>query len=358
MDLKDYIYQIVSRWDKTKESLTTEEATKNALIMPFIMALGYDIFNPNEVLPEMTCDIGTKKGERIDYAIIQNGDPVILIECKQWEQNLNLHDNQLLRYFTVSKAKFGILTNGLQYRFYTDLIKPNIMDEKPFLEIDLRKIKDTQIEELKKFHKSNFNIDNILSSASELKYMGQLKEVFAKEFEDPSPELIKYFGKQVYDGVFTPKIAEQFNTLFKRAIASYISEQVSNRLNAALKQNDVESAETQPEAEAAKQEDNCDNDSRIITTQEEIDAFNIIRAMLRKDVAVEKITMRDAISYCAILFDDNNRKPICRLHFNNTNNLRIGILNEDGKEERFAISNVDEVYNYEEKLRAIVKRYI
>ena len=163
----------------------------------------------------------------------------------------------------------------------------------------------------------------------------------------------------MYDGVFTPKIAEQFNTLFKRAIASYISEQVSNRLNAALKQNDVETAESQSEVpEAAKQEDNSDNDSRIITTQEEIDAFNIIRAMLRKDVPVEKITMRDAISYCAILFDDNNRKPICRLHFNNISNLRIGIFNEDGKEERYPLSGVDDIYNYEEKLKEIVKRYI
>lgn len=208
MDLKDSIYQIVSRWEKTKDNLTTEEATKNALIMPFILALGYDIFNPNEVLPEMDCDILGKKGEKIDYAIFKDGEPSILIECKQWEKNLSLHETQLTRYFSVSKAKFGILTNGLVYRFYTDLIKPNVMDERPFLEVDLRKIKDAQIDELKKFHKSQFDLDNILSSASELKYMGQLKEVFAKEFEEPSPDLIKYFGKQVYDGLFTPKIAE------------------------------------------------------------------------------------------------------------------------------------------------------
>ncbi|MBP3763987.1 MAG: type I restriction enzyme HsdR N-terminal domain-containing protein [Bacteroidales bacterium] len=353
MDLKDHIYQIVSRWEKTKDSLATEEATKNALIMPFIMALGYDIFNPNEVLPEMTCDIGTKKGERIDYAIMQNGKPVILIECKQWEQNLNLHDNQLLRYFTVSQAKFGILTNGLQYRFYTDLLKPNIMDEKPFLEIDLRKIKDVQIEELKKFHKSNFDIDNILSSASELKYMGQLKDVFAKEFEEPTPELIKYFGKQVYDGVFTPKIAEQFHDLFKRAISSYISEQVSSRLNAALKQNEGDAMEA-----PASEEPVTEETSKIVTTQEEIDAFNIIRAMLRKEVAVEKITMRDALSYCAILFDDNNRKPICRLHFNNLSNLRVEIFNEEGKGEKYPLATVDELYNYEPQLRNAIRRYV
>ena len=163
MDFKDSIKQISERIDTLKANLPTEEATKTALIMPFINALGYDVFNPLEVLPEMCCDIGTKKGEKIDYAIMRDGEPIILIECKHWEQDLNLHDNQLLRYFNVSKAKFGVLTNGITYRFYTDLSEPNIMDEKPFLEINMLDLKDTQIEELKKFHKSYFDVDMIFS---------------------------------------------------------------------------------------------------------------------------------------------------------------------------------------------------
>ncbi len=103
--------------------------------MPFIQTLGYDVFNPFEVMPEFTCDIGTKKGEKIDYAIMKDGNPVILIECKHWNQELTLYDNQLLRYFHVSTAKFGILTNGIVYKFYTDLEHENKMDEKPFLEV-------------------------------------------------------------------------------------------------------------------------------------------------------------------------------------------------------------------------------
>ena len=141
MDFKDSIKQISERIETLKANLPTEEATKTALIMPFINALGYDVFNPLEVLPEMCCDIGTKKGEKIDYAIMKDGEPIILIECKHWEQDLNLHDNQLLRYFNVSKAKFGVLTNGITYRFYTDLSEPNIMDEKPFLEINMLDLK-------------------------------------------------------------------------------------------------------------------------------------------------------------------------------------------------------------------------
>lgn len=200
MDFKDSIKQISERIETLKANLPTEEATKTALIMPFINALGYDVFNPLEVLPEMCCDIGTKKGEKIDYAIMKDGEPIILIECKHWEQDLNLHDNQLLRYFNVSKAKFGVLTNGITYRFYTDLSEPNIMDEKPFLEINMLDLKDTQIEELKKFHKSYFDVDMILSSASELKYMGELRTVIGKEFTNPSTDFVRFFGKQVYEG--------------------------------------------------------------------------------------------------------------------------------------------------------------
>lgn len=115
MDFKDSIRQIAERIEKLKNNIQTEEATKNAFIMPFITALGYDVFNPLEVLPEMVCDIATKKGEKVDYAIMIHGEPAILIECKHWEQDLTLHDNQLIRYFNISKAKFGILTNGIVY---------------------------------------------------------------------------------------------------------------------------------------------------------------------------------------------------------------------------------------------------
>ncbi len=174
MDFKDQIRQMGERVVKLKDQIFTEEATKNAFIMPFIQVLGYDVFNPIEVVPEFISDIGIKKGEKVDYAIFKDGHASILIECKHWKQKLDIHDNQILRYFNVSKAKFAILTNGIIYKFYTDLIEPNKMDEKPFLEFDITEIKDQQIEELKKFHKSYFDLANILSSASELKYTNEV----------------------------------------------------------------------------------------------------------------------------------------------------------------------------------------
>ena len=150
MELKEKIKSLADKVLQQKDNISTEEATKNAFIMPFIAALGYDVFNPVEVIPELDCDISKKKGEKIDYAIMKDGLPILLIECKHWQQNLSLHNTQLKRYYVASKAKFGLLTNGIRYLFYTDLEQTNIMDEKPFLDIDITDIKDYQIEELKK----------------------------------------------------------------------------------------------------------------------------------------------------------------------------------------------------------------
>lgn len=359
MDFKDSIKQISERIKSLKDNLQTEEATKTALIMPFINALGYDVFNPLEVLPEMCCDIGTKKGEKIDYAIMKDGEPVILIECKHWAQDLNLHDNQLLRYFNVSKAKFGVLTNGIIYRFYTDLAEPNKMDEKPFLEVNLLDIKDQQIEELKKFHKSYFDVNEILSSASELKYMGELKSVIGNEFSNPSPDFVRYFGKQVYEGVFTPKVLEQFTVLIKRTISNYISDIISERLKAAIKDNDNSTKTENETAEKKEQSKKGSSDEpKIITTEEELEAFYIIKSILRNSIPAERITYRDAQTYFAVFIDNNNRKTVCRLYLDSATNKRLTFLDENKKEIHHKIQSIDDIYNYAEQLTEAAMKFV
>lgn len=169
---------------------------------------------------------------------MKDDQPILLIECKHWKQDLNLHDNQLLRYFNVSKAKFGLLTNGIIYRFYTDLKEPNIMDDKPFLEVDITDLRDNQIEELKKFHKSYFDVDNILNSASELKYMGELKAIIQEEFSSPSTDFVKMFATKVYEGRMLQNIIDQFTPLVKRAISSHINDIINERLKGALTVSD------------------------------------------------------------------------------------------------------------------------
>ncbi|HFL8707538.1 TPA: type I restriction endonuclease, partial [Escherichia coli] len=153
--------------------IETEEATKNAFVMPFINnVLGYDVFDPTEVIPEFVCDIGTKKGEKIDYAILKNSEVQILIECKKIGDPLNInHASQLFRYFHVTNARISILTNGQVYKFFTDLEAPNKMDEKPFLEIDLLDLDETVVPEIKKLTKSAFDLESIINAAGELKYV-------------------------------------------------------------------------------------------------------------------------------------------------------------------------------------------
>lgn len=356
MDFKDSIKQISERIENLKDNLPTEEATKTALIMPFINALGYDVFNPLEVLPEMCCDIGTKQGEKIDYAIMKGGQPVILIECKHWQQDLNLHNNQLLRYFNVSKAKFGVLTNGIIYRFYTDLAEPNIMDDKPFLEVNLQDLKDAQIEELKKFHKSYFNVDNILSSASELKYMGELKAVIGKEFASPSPDFVRYFGKQVYDGVFSQKILEQFTVLTKRTIGNYINDIISERLKAAIKDNEA-TAPVEPVKTKEQPREATPGNNGIITTEEELEAFYIVKSILRNILSAERITYKDTRSYFGVQIDGNVRKTVCRFYFDQPTRKRIAIIDEDKNEKMTKIKTVDDIYNMADELIETTKRY-
>lgn len=339
MELKDSLKLIADRVAKLKDQISTEEATKNAFIMPFIQSLGYDVFNPLEVQPEFVSDIGIKKGEKIDYAIIKDGKPVILIECKHWNQNLNIHDGQLLRYFHTSAAKFGVLTNGIIYRFYTDLVAPNKMDEKPFLEFNITDLRDNQIEEISKFHTMHFNIENIVNTASELKYMTQLKQLIQKELQTPSVELVKHFTRQVYPGPITSKVLDQFTLLTQKSIHQEISEMITDRLKSALKKEDAEN-----KIEIIPQEQ-----TKVVTTEEEMEAFLIIKAILRKDIPSSRIFFRDAQTYFAILLDDNNRRTICRFYFNGSKKY-VAVLDLDKKEIKHEITTMDDIFNHSELL--------
>lgn len=356
MDFKDQIKQLGERILKLKGQIQTEEATKNAFIMPFLQGLGYDVFNPLEVLPEFTCDIGTKKGEKIDYAIFRDGKPIILIECKHWEQNLNLHDNQLLRYFNVSQAKFGILTNGINYRFYTDLVETNKMDERPFFEIDVTALKENHIEELKKFHKSYFDIDNIVNTASELKFTSELKKLLKEEMDNPSEAFVRYFAKQVYPTIVTAKVLEQFTHLVKKSFNQIISDTIQDRLKSALNK-EAESSKAIEQEPVTETNSGDDNEKKIETTFEEMEAFYIVKSIVRNAVELNRIAHRDNLSYFGILFDDNNRKPICRLYLNG-NKKSIGIFDVNKKETKYEISGIDDIFNHSNELVNVTEFYV
>jgi hypothetical protein len=318
--------------------------------------LGYDVFDPHQVTPEYIQDVGIKKGEKIDYAILRDGNPVILIECKHHLENLDLHDGQLLRYYHVSKAKFGLLTNGIKYRFYSDLVQLNKMDEKPFLEIDITDLKDNQIDELKKFHKSYFDVDSIYATASELKYTSELKALIHQEFNNPSPDFVKHFAKQVYPSVITQKVLDQFTNLTKKSINQYITDIITERLKSALSKE----TEPQPEQPAASSEPQLIDPGagkKIETTSEEMEAFYIVKSIARTKVNLDRLFFRDAQSYFSIILDDSNRKPVCRLYFNGKKKA-IGIIDSNKAENKFEINHLDDIYKLSEQILSSVDQYL
>jgi hypothetical protein len=353
MDFKDQIRQLAARVDKMKTQIQTEEATKNALVMPFIQILGYDVFDPFEVNPEFVADLGIKKGEKVDYAIMKDGQPIIIIECKHYLEKLDPHNSQLFRYFHVCKAKFGLLTNGITYRFYTDLNDANKMDEKPFFEFSITEIKDAQVEELKKFHKSYFDVDSISTTASDLKFTSELKTLITSELKDPSAVFVKHFANQVYDGKLTEKILLQFTELVKRSSNQVLNDAITNRLKTALDTEEAISTSTEVKVTA---EPVMVPESNTVTTQEETEAYLITKAILRQKVEGKRIFIRDSQTYCAIILDNNNRKPLCRLYFNGKKKF-ISIPQDKATFSKDEISSLDDIYNFSDQLIKAITIY-
>jgi hypothetical protein len=224
MDLVDQLAALASRSLKQVENLKTEEATKMALVAPFINALGYNVFDPTEVIPEFVADVGVKKGEKVDYAIMKDGKVILLFECKACGVNLdNVHREQLYRYFSVTEARIGILTDGIIYRFYTDLEEPNKMDEKPFLEFNLFDLDHSPVAELKKLTKSTFNLEEMLPAAWELKYIREFKRILANQLKLPDDAFVKVLARSAYSGTVSAKKLEQFRDITKQALKEFMA---------------------------------------------------------------------------------------------------------------------------------------
>lgn len=372
MDFKDQVVRLSDNIKKQKDKIATEEATKNAFIMPMIAALGYDVFNPFEVVPEMDCDLIKKKGEKIDYAIMKDENPILLIECKHCKQDLNLHDTQLQKYFVASKARFGVLTNGIEYRFYTDLEKINIMDEKPFLIVNMLDLSDADIEQLKKFHKSYYNEEDVLSTANELKYTTEIKSILNNEFASPTAEFVRFFARQAYtSGQITSKVIDMFTPLVKKSITSVINDIISDRLNTAIKNSEQTSdslqtinntsINTSTEDTEKKLPDGVvymDKESGVVTTQEELDAYNIVRSILRKSVDVSRITYKDYKSYFVVNIDNSQWFWICRVSIG-ARKKQIGIPVDQYKScEWIQIDNMDDIFKYADRLEEALKMAI
>ncbi|MFD8499170.1 type I restriction endonuclease [Amycolatopsis sp. NPDC059657] len=368
MEIAERAQALALKIRKHKADIGTEEATKNAFVMPFISnVLGYDVFNPAEVIPEFTADVGTKKGEKIDYAIVHNGQVEVLVEAKKIKDPLRIeHASQLFRYFAVTNARIAILTNGETYQFYTDLDAPNRMDAKPFLVLDFSDIDETLLPELAKLTKESFDLDSVISAAGELKYIGQLKRILAAQFKQPEDEWVRFLTTRVYEGAFTQRVRDQFVPLVDKAARQFLNEQVNDRLKNALGGPDsyvsVSNGPAEPTVQVSAAAESLpdskprDSSGEIITTEEELEGYRVVRAIVCSEVSPARIVGRDTKTYYGVLLDDNNRKPIARLWFNRSKKY-LGVFDENKVETRLLITNVEDIYQHADHLRKTVARY-
>ena len=354
MDLADRVREVSGRIAKRLDSVKTEEATKTALVLPFIThVLGFNVFDPDEVVPEFTADVGTKKGEKVDYAIVRNGSPIMLFECKHYGVELSKEPaSQLYRYFSVTDARLGVLTDGVTYRFYSDIDEPNKMDQRPFLELNMLEAESIDADELKRFTKPAFDLDKILDTSKDLKYKREVLRLLAAEWANPSEALVRHFASQVYDGVKTRAVIEQFERATRKAMHQFLTRKIGDRLKSALSSADEEEPPASEEnAQAAEEPEND-----IVTTEDELRGYYAVTAMLAPDVAADRVILRDSKSRCSIVLD-HSKQTICRLYFNSPQK-KLGLVGPEWKEEKVAIEDVNDIFTHTARIRETARRYL
>jgi len=293
MDFIDQIRELSNTVSKWLELVKTEEGTKNYLIMPFIKIFGYDIHNPTEVVPEYTCDAPGKNGEKVDYAIMKDGEPFMLVECKFAHDELQAkHTAQLLKYFnSIPELKVGVLTNGVIYKFYTDLENENIMDATPFLEINMLDLDNNLVEELRYYIKESppHPID-LRERAKELKYTREVKRIFENELEAPSDDFVEFFAKRkhVYAGKtkITKSVKDDFRNYIKKALKEVINKKITDALKSTIEKTDGKEPEPQPPFPDP-------SPSGVVTTKEEKEGFEIVRGIFQGTTDYERISYKD-----------------------------------------------------------------
>ena len=352
MPFKDKIADVARRLEMVRSRTDLgEEATKTSIILPFLGALGYDVFNPNEVHPEFIADVGVKKGEKVDYAVFLEDKVEIIVEAKPFTTSLqDAQYSQLYRYFGVTEARIALLTNGAEFWFFTDIDAPNKMDERPFFKFTLGAYDDGDLRELEKFAKAQFSIDQVRSTAASLKYTRLATQYLSEQMADPEDEFVRLVGKSFYDGNLTAKVVERLKPNVKRAFDDLIRSRVRSRLEVALGNDEPE-----PETEIDPAHAEVESDG-IVTTEEEMEAFYIVRAITSEIVDPSRIAIRDQKSYCSVLFDDNNRRPICRFHFDRRVKY-VELFDANKTPHRHDVESPLALYQHAEAIKSVVRAH-
>lgn len=323
MSFIDALQKLSTDITERKKHITNEETTKITLIMPFIQALGYDIFNPLEVKPEYVSDFAKKKGEKVDIAVFKNGKPIIFIEAKTITfdtADLTSHDAQLSRYFNATpEVKFAIITNGVTYKFFTDLNKPNIMDENPFTVLDITNLTPSNIEVLNKFRKETFDAETLIKYAEDLMYTNNFGNKLREIINNPPDDFIRYLIKDFSDSRITSNVVDRFRPIIKNSITKALPELVKEWVTQGLPQNSsLEEAAPAPEETNEKSYSGAESNVKkeVCTTEEELKCFEIIKKILVKaNKDTSSIGIKDTVNYFAV-FNKSIHYWFIRLNLN------------------------------------------
>lgn len=354
-DFFEKVEGIAKRSTAAERQALTEEATKTAVILPLLQCLGFDVFNLDEVTPEFVADVGTKKGEKVDFAVKIDGRVEMLVEAKPINCKLGeVQFNQLFRYFHATEARLALLTNGKEIWFFSDTEEQNKMDAEPFFKFDLQKFDKAQVDELARFQKHCFSIDTIIEAASNLKYVKSAAAYLKRQLVEPEEEFIRLVGKKIHPGVLTKTVQEQIRPSIQSAFDQIIRDRIQESLNITLSDSSI--ALKAPSAQVAQQE--IESEDALETTDEELEGYMIIRAILARHMPVDRVFLRDAKSYCAILMDDNNRKPICRLYFNSPTTKNVGLFDAEKNETKIRVDGPVDLYRFIDQIEAAARSYL
>jgi len=347
MKLKEHLTQLGAKIESQKIDQKFDEAqTKLLYINPFIEILGYRTSEHADVIAEWPADFAARSRDKVDYALRKNGTEILIIECKRFHEKVGKHGHQLSDYFNnLPLLRFGILTNGTIYHFYTDIDTRNIMDPEPFFDFNVTDFNDEQVRILEMFCKENFDEKSIIEKARRLTYSRDIRKVLYSEMTNPTKDFIKFIAEKAYlekkRGSITERIRNLFDELVNLSLPIVINQLIRDRM-----------IRLKPSADNGTRE----AESKVITTEEEREAYFIVKSIIRRKISAERVGFKDAQAYFSIRIDESSHKTVCRLYLN-SNKKHICIYDMDRNETKFDIESIDNIFDLSGQLLKSVSIY-